>query len=180
MDRDAVRSSALRVAALALLLLLALAGVLATRTLSRVPDATVYFVARHEGTSTLEAVPRRLGTRDPVAYASAAVRALADGPTPDEVVAGLATAVPRATVVRSAVWRDGVLRVDLDREVLAGGGTSSMLARWEQMRWTLTQPVHITVVEVSVDGVLLTVLGGEGLMIDNPWRRPAGARLPVW
>lgn len=173
------RSVALRVAALALLLLLALVGVLASRTLQRLPDTVVYLV-RDEGAGfTLEAVHRRLRPADPLDAARAAVGALAAGPTADEAARGLASEVPPATDVLRAFWEAGVLVVDLDADVLAGGGTSSMVGRLAQLTYTLTQPAGVDAVAVWIDGRPAEVWGGEGLMAAWPWRRPAGG-LPRW
>lgn len=180
MDRDALRAVALRVAALALLLALTLVAVLTIRTLQRVPDATLYFVRTEATAFTLERAPRRLGTRDVAAYAEAAVAALAAGPTASEAEAGLWSAVPEGTRVLSAVLRDGVLAVDLSADVASGGGSSSMLGRLEQLRWTLARPASVDAVELAVEGRPLRVLGGEGILVDPRWSPPADGRLPRW
>lgn len=174
-----VRSVALRVASLALLLLLALVGALAFNVLGRVPDTTVYLV-RDDGTAmTLEPVYRRLRPADPLAAAEATVAALASGPTPDEAARGLGSEVPAATAVRSARWRDDVLVLDLTGDVVAGGGSSSMMGRLAQLTYSLTQPSGVDAVELWVDGRLLAAWGGEGIMATWPWRRPEGG-LPRW
>lgn len=181
MDRAALRAVALRVAALALLLLLALVAVLTTRTLQGLPDATIYLVRSEPTSFTLTPVARRLGNRDPDAFAAAAVEALARGPTAEEAGRGLATAVPGETRVRSAELVGGLLTVDLTADVAAGGGSSSMRGRLEQLRWTLTRPTSVEGVALQVEGEPLRVLGGEGLLVETSWRRPAnGEALPRW
>lgn len=181
LDRAAVRAVALRVAALALLLLLAIVAVLTTRTLQRVPDATIYLI-RYDDDSGFElaAVARRLGTGDTEAYARAAVAALAEGPTAAEAAQGLATSVPDGTRVVDASARDATLRVDLSSEVASGGGTASMRGRLEQLRWTLTRPSSIEAVDLWMNGEPMRVLGGEGLMVEPSWRRPDDDRTPRW
>lgn len=174
-----IRSVVLRVAALALLLLLALVGVLATRTMQRLPDAVLYLV-RDEGTTfTLEPVHRRLRPSDPLDAARRAVEALAAGPTADEAARGLASEVPAATDVVGVAWAGDVLVVELDADVLGGGGTASMVGRVAQLAYTLTQPGAVAAVELRVGGRPVEVWGGEGLMTAWPWRRPEGA-LPRW
>lgn len=181
MDRAALRAVALRVAALALLLLLALVAVLTIRTLQRVPDATIYLVRSEPTRFTLAPVVRRLGTRDPGAFAAAVVEALARGPSPDEAERDLATAVPAGTRVLSAELADGVLTVDLTADVASGGGSASMRGRLEQLRWTLTRPTSVEAVALQVEGEPLRVLGGEGLLVETRWRRPANDEdLPRW
>ncbi len=181
MDRAALRAVALRVAALALLLLLAIVAVLTTRTLQRLPDATIYLI-RYDDLSgfELEPVARRLGTNDAEGYARAAVAALAEGPTASEEARGLATSVPAGTRVADASARGGTLRVDLSSEVASGGGTASMRGRLEQLRWTLTRPSSVEAVDLWMNGEPLRVLGGEGLMVEPSWRRPDDERTPSW
>jgi spore germination protein GerM len=173
------RSVALRVAALALLLLLALSGALALRTMQRLPDTVVYLVRDEGGTFTLEAVARRTRPDGALEGARAAVEALAAGPTAEEAVRGLASEVPAGTVVRSVFWSGDVLVVDLDAAVVAGGGTSSMVGRLAQLTYTLTQPRGVAEVELRVEGRALEAWGGEGVMVAWPWRRPDAA-LPRW
>jgi spore germination protein GerM len=180
MDRAAVRAVALRVAALALLLLLALVAVLSIRTLRRLPDATIFLIRSEPTTFTLEPVARRLGNRDPDDFARLAVEALVEGPTPREAEAGLASAVPPGSEVRAARLADGVLTVDLSAAFASGGGSASMRGRLEQVRWTLTGPTSIDAVELRLAGEPLRVLGGEGLLVEPRWRRPADGEAPRW
>ena len=174
-----MRTVVLRVAALAMLLLLAVVGALALRTMQRLPD-TVIFLVREDGSAfTLEAVARRMRPDGPLDAARAAVEALAAGPTAAEAARGLASEVPADTVVRSVAWAGEVLVLDLDAAVLAGGGTSSMIGRIAQLTYTLTQPRGVEAIEVRVDGRAREVWGGEGVMVAWPWRRPEGG-LPRW
>jgi spore germination protein GerM len=174
-----MRTVVLRVAALALLLLLAVVGALALRTMQRLPDTVVYLVRDEGGTFTLEAVARRMRPDGPLDAARAAVEALAAGPTAAEAGRGLASEVPAGTVVRSVAWAGDVLVVDLDATVASGGGTASMVGRLAQLTYTLTQPRGVEAIEVRVDGRVLEAWGGEGVMTSWPWRRPDGA-LPRW
>lgn len=180
MTASQIRSVVLRVAALALLLLLVLVATITVRTVGRLPDATLYFVRSGETAFTLEGVHRRLQARDPEGAARAAVAALAEGPSDAEAADGLRSAVPAGTRVRSAELNDGRLTVDLDRSFAEGGGSASMIGRLEQVRWTLTQPAGVDAVELHLDGRPLTVLGGEGVMVAQPWRRPENAEPPRW
>ncbi len=174
-----MRTVVLRVAALALLLLLAVFGALALRTMQRLPDTVVYLVRDEGGAFTLEAVARRLRPEGALEAARVAVEALAAGPTAAEAARGLASEVPSGTDVRSVTWVGDVLVVDLDEAVVAGGGTASMIGRIAQLTYTLTQPRGVEAVEVRVDGRALEAWGGEGVMVAWPWRRPDGA-LPRW
>jgi spore germination protein GerM len=178
-DGAQVRSMALRVVALTLLLVLALVGSLTVRTLSRLPDTTIYLV-RDEGTTmTLEPVHRRLRPADAEEAARAAVAALARGPAPDEADRGLSSEVPAGTRVRSVRTENGVLVVDLSAEAVAGGGSASMIGRLAQLTYTLTQPRGVDALELRVEGARLDAWGGEGVMTAWPWHRPDGG-WPRW
>ena len=180
MSQATLRAVALRVAALAMLLLLVIVAVLAVRTMNRLPDATLYWIRSDATSFSLAPRSRRLGSRTPEAYAQVAVAALAAGPTAAEQAAGLSSAVPPGTEVLDADLRDGTLQVELSPAFVAGGGTASMRGRFEQLVWTLTQPSWSDAVSLRVDGVPLRVLGGEGLMVPARWVRPADGTLPTW
>lgn len=180
MDVADVRAVALRVAALALLLLLVLVSVIAVRTLSRLPDATIYLIRSEPTSFTLVPVVRRLGAREPEAFAREAVRSLAEGPTAAEVAQGLSSAVPPGTGATAVRLEDGRLEVDLGEAFTSGGGTASMRGRLEQLRWTLTRPGGVSELALSVEGEPLDVLGGEGLLVDPVWSRPEDETLPRW
>lgn len=176
-----MRTVVLRVVALALLLLLALVGVITWRTLSRLPDMLVYF-ARDTGSAfRLEAVPRVAraggGVEERV---RAQLAALASGPTDAEAGTGLATLVPEGTRLLGATLDDGLLTVDLSREFTAGGGTASMMGRLYQVYYTLTQPADVDAVSLRVEGRPLTVLGGEGIVVDPVWVRAGQPEAPAW
>ncbi len=174
------RTMVLRVASLALLLLLVLVGVLATRWSSRLPDMAIYLARSEATTFTLERVHRRSGANGLEAQVTAMVAALAAGPTPEEAARGLSSVVPAGTRVLSARVERGLLTVDLSREVMSGGGSASMAGRLAQLSYTLTQPAGVEALALEVEGGPATLWGGEGLIADWPWRRPAGGELPWW
>ena len=194
-----MRTVVLRVVALALLLMLALVGVITARTLSRLPDMLVYF-AKDTGTAfTLESVPRVARSGDLEERVSAQVRALVEGPTPTETEDGLATSLPAGTRVLGASLDDGLLTVDLSREFGSGlhrslvreqrlartasavpGGTASMVGRLNQLYYTLSQPAGVRAVSLEMEGRPLRVLGGEGIIVDSVWVRDEHGEEPLW
>ncbi len=183
-----MRTVVLRVAALALLLLLALVATLSVRTLQRLPDVTLYLVRSDATSFTLEPVHRRLRAQEArrevavqpsEATVWAALEAIADGPSGEEVRRGLGSEVPPATRVHDVQLEDGVLTVDLSADFTAGGGTASMLGRLYQVHYTAARPGAVEAVRLLVDGEPLVALGGEGILVDQPWTPPPGA-LPRW
>jgi spore germination protein GerM len=176
-----VRTVVLRVVALALLLLLAVVSVIVVRTLQRLPDTVVYLVRDEGRTFTLESVFRqtRSGASGTEATARRALTALAAGPTAEEAARGLSSEVPPDLVVQDVRSGGGLLEVDLDAGFASGGGSASMLGRLHQVLYTLSHPTDVDRVALFLDGEPLTVLGGEGVMVEHPWTRPAGG-VPRW
>lgn len=175
-----VRTVVLRVVALALLLLLALVGVITMRTLQRLPDTLVYFVRDQGTTFTIEPVVRKAGDASLAGRVRNQVAALAAGPNAEEADGGLSSAVPAGVAVRSVSLSDGTLTVDLSREFVSGGGTASMFGRLNQLFYTLSQPADVDAVVLEVEGETLRVLGGEGIIVEVPWVRSQQPEQPRW
>ena len=104
------------------------------------------------------------------AVATAAMRQLLAGPAGDELSArpAMYTAIPDGTTLLGISIADGVATVNLSKEYEAGGGSASMQARLAQVVYTLTQFPTVTGVRFQLDGVPVTALGGEGVVLDGP------------
>ncbi len=175
-----LRTVLLRVVALALLLLLVLVGVLTSRTLSRVPDALVYFVRQDGNDFALEGVGRKLDGANREAHLQGVIRALAEGPSEAERSRGLSTALPEDTEVLGLRLEGRHLMLDLGRSIEAGGAAALMMGRLNQLYYSLTQPGYVGSVELRVEGAPVIAFGGEGLLLENPWRRDRHKGLPRW
>lgn len=105
------------------------------------------------------------------AVAAAAMEGLLGGPDPSEEEIGFSTTIPAGTELNGVTITGGVATVDLSSEFTSGGGSASMRGRVAQVVFTLTQFDTVDSVEFEVDGEPLTVLGGEGLMLDDPQTR---------
>jgi hypothetical protein len=132
----------------------------ATPGAERVVPIAAYFVRD-------EAVAPAARAATSPAVASAAVRALLDGPTADERAAGLTSAVPPGTRLRSLRIEAGVAVVDLTGTFASGGGSASMQLRLAQLVTTLTQFPTVSSVRLWLDGEVATTLGGEGVLVDR-------------
>ncbi len=175
-----VRTVIVRVAALALLLLLVLVATLSVRTLNRVPNTLLYFVRSGDTTFTLQSAPRRLPRSEQETHLRRSLQALIDGPSPAERAQGLTSSLPATTEVLNLQLRGSEVRVDLSSAFGAGGGSAEMLGRLFQVFYTLTQPNYVDSVRLFVEGEPVSVFGGEGILVGNPWRRGENTQLPVW
>jgi hypothetical protein len=97
--------------------------------------------------------------------------ALLDGPTEDETATGLSSTIPEGTELLGVEVSEGVAYVDLSREFETGGGSLSMMGRVAQVVYTATRVEGVDSVRILLDGSPLDVLGGEGLIIDQPQAR---------
>ena len=107
------------------------------------------------------------------AVGTAAMRELLAGPDEAEMGArpAMYTAIPDGTTLLGISIADGIATVNLSQEFESGGGSASMLARVAQVTYTLTQFPTVTGVRFQLDGVPVTALGGEGVVLDQPLGR---------
>ena len=175
-----IRTIVVRVAALALLLLLVLVAVLTTRSLNRLPNTLLYFVSSGDTSFRLEAAPRQLPRADPETHLRNTLQALIKGPTEAETGRGLSSSIPEDTRILELLLRDDVVEVNLSEEFGTGGGSASIQGRLNQLFYSLTQPSYADEVSLSVEGNPVYYLGGEGITVDNPWRRGEPDTSPQW
>jgi spore germination protein GerM len=97
-----------------------------------------------------------------------AVKALLAGPTADEAKGGVATAIPPGTRFLGLVVDAGVARVDLSRQFDAGGGGLGLTLRLAQVACTLGEFPSVRGVRFAIDGQLVSVLSGDGAVVDTP------------
>jgi hypothetical protein len=103
--------------------------------------------------------------------AAEALGHLLAGPTETEQQLGFSTTIPEGTEALGVTITDMVATVDLSTEFTSGGGSLSMMGRVAEVVFTLTQFPTVESVSFAVDGEPLTVLGGEGLLLDTPQTR---------
>lgn len=137
-------------------------------------DVQVYFVhSQPDGRAqTLAAVHRHVPAGGTPALAGAALRRLLEGPSHAERARGLASEIPPGTDLRAVTISNGTATVDLGVPFAKGGGSASMLGRVWQVVYTATQFPGVNAVQLIIGGRRVDTLGGEGVMIGAPLRRP--------
>jgi spore germination protein GerM len=175
-----MRLTTLRLVTIALLILLALAAFFSYRTLRRLPNVVVYFVKSEETSFTLEPGYRQEKVNGLGQQLSVAMQCLIDGPNSSEQQRGLSSAVPQETKLLDLTVQGNAVTVNLSKAFEAGGGRAELQGRLEQLFYTLTQPKTVEKVNLYIEGKRVTVFGGEGLIIENPWTRPSREVLPHW
>ena len=98
-----------------------------------------------------------------------AVKALLAGPTAAEARNGFTTAVPRETSFLDLVIdAAGIAKVDLSRDFESGGGTLGLTLRLGQVACTVGQFPTVKGVRFALNGELVSVFSGNGIVIDKP------------
>jgi spore germination protein GerM len=79
--------------------------------------------------------------------------------------------IPAGTKLLSSNIKQDGLHIDLSKEFIQGGGSTSMQGRVAQILYTATNQTPDIPVWISVEGKQLETLGGEGVEIKQPLTR---------
>jgi hypothetical protein len=123
---------------------------------------SVWFTQGEQVAAVARSVPRvpRIG--------SAVLEQLLAGPTADEQAAGYGTEIPSTTRLRDLTITDGVAVADFSGDFESGGGTLGLTLRLAQVVCTLDQFPTVAGVRFALDGEVVDVFSGDGLIIDEP------------
>ncbi len=108
-----------------------------------------------------------------IAVATAAMKELLGGPSPRESALGLTSSVPTGTTLLGVSIANGTATVNLSYPFESGGGSTSMMLRLAPVTYTLTQFPTVQRVVFELEGTVVTVFGGEGIILDHPSTRAA-------
>jgi spore germination protein GerM len=126
--------------------------------------AEVWFVKPGSENLELVKVTRKLSGKDKL---EAALTELLHGPTGEEETQGLATEIPKGTILLGVRALDDDYEIDLSRRFAASGGGASMETRMEQLKRTVASVVGEHKVYLNVEGKRL-VASSDGLEIQQP------------
>ncbi len=118
----------------------------------------------------IELVPTSIkvqGSDKPATLLEGAFTQLLAGPTDKQVT----STIPTQTKLRGVEVREDGVHVDLSKEFTTGGGSTSMSGRLAQVLYTATSLNPDAKVWINVEGQKLDVLGGEGIVVDQPMTR---------
>lgn len=113
-------------------------------------------------------------TDNPTDLLEAAIAQLLKGP--DQSNAAIATTIPAGTQLRSLKVDATGIHVDVSEAFTEGGGSAAMTGRVAQILYTATSLDPNAKVWLSVEGKPLDVLGGEGLVLEQPLTRQSFER----
>jgi spore germination protein GerM len=130
--------------------------------------AEVYWLDVNAERFELVANPVSLNAADaPSEVLTAAFDSLLDGPSGTAAF----SEIPEGTELRAVTVDGDGVHVDLSEDFVFGGGSASMTGRLGQVIYTATSLEPDANVWISVEGEPLEVLGGEGLIVDQPITR---------
>lgn len=101
------------------------------------------------------------------AVLKAAINKLLAGPTDADV----SSTIPEGTQLLSLTVQNDGIHVNLSQEFTQGGGSASMSGRVAQVLYTATSLQPNDKVWINVEGKPLEILGGEGLLLEQPLTR---------
>lgn len=127
----------------------------------------IYWLKDEGGQLKLVAAPIAVTATQPEARLRSALEAVLN----ESPAADAASTIPQGTQLRSVEIRPDGVHVDLSADFKLGGGSTSMSGRLGQIVYTATTIDPDAKVWISIDGEPLEVLGGEGLMVDQPMTR---------
>ena len=127
--------------------------------------SSVWFVRAAQGGIKLVAVDRPISGRNKL---EAAVQALLEGPSNQEAGTGLASEIPRGTILLGLNEKDGGMELNLSRRFAISGAADSMETRLQQLSRTVAAAADGRPVFLNVEGRRLTVTQGEGLEVKQP------------
>lgn len=129
--------------------------------------AQIYWLKNTGSNLELVTKPVAVNTKQSNAVLKEAFNNLLAGPTD----AALSSTIPEGTKLRDVTIQNDGIHINLSQEFTTGGGSASMSSRLAQVLYTATSLEPNAKVWIAVENKPLEVLGGEGLLIEQPLTR---------
>lgn len=129
--------------------------------------ARIYWLKNTSNNLELVTEPVTVDTKQSNAVLEQAFKKLLAGPTD----AALSSTIPEGTKLRGVTIQNDGIHVNLSQEFTTGGGSASMSSRLAQVLYTATTLEPNAKVWIAVESKQLEVLGGEGLLLEQPLTR---------
>lgn len=134
-------------------------------------QAQVYFSKSKGSEIVTEPVVRPMPSPKPKTSRAAlhyALSELLEGPSPEEQDQGYFSEIPPGTKLLSVKESPARIDIDLSQEFASGGGSNSMSQRLQEVVKTVASVPQKKPVYLKLEGKQLEVLGGEGVMVQEP------------
>jgi spore germination protein GerM len=142
-------------------------GKTATTQPTQEQTANVYWLKDNGKSLELAPQPVKIAAAQPNQVLEKSFESLLAGPTEGSD----STTIPKGTKLLGLTVNNDEIRVNLSEDFTSGGGSSSMMGRVGQVVYTATTINPNAKVYIDVNGKKLDVLGGEGVVIDQPLTR---------
>ena len=135
---------------------------------SKTQNINIYWLSDTGTNLKLESQPIQINpSSEPNKRLETAFKQLLAGPTEGTG----STTIPKGTQLLDIKVDSDAVRVNLSDEFTSGGGSTSMTGRLGQVIYTATSIDSKAKVYIEVNGKQLEVLGGEGLVLNQPLTR---------
>jgi spore germination protein GerM len=128
---------------------------------------SVYWLKPTETSFDLVPQPIQIAATQPNQALEKAFETLLAGPTEGTD----STTIPPGTKLLAVKTTNNQVHVNLSEDFTTGGGSASMIGRLGQVIYTATSVNPNAQVYIEVEGEQLEVLGGEGLILEQPMTR---------
>ena len=128
----------------------------------------VFFIGQNKaGEEVYKAVKRKYDPQIDGSPIEFSIKALFDGPRPEETKYGVYSEIPVGTRVLNIMDGDDAIYVNVSKHFELGGGTDSIYKRLFQLiktaEYNTKKPVYLL-----IDNIKVEVIGGDGIMINQP------------
>ncbi len=128
----------------------------------------IYFVKLQGSSEVYIPVQKEFEETNETEQFEAVIKTLLDGPATAGKFQGLYSEIPENTKLISVKEKNNAYIINLSDDFEYGGGTESISTRFMQLVLTATNASQGKDVYLQINGSMVEMLGGEGMMIKQP------------